>query len=47
MDVVKQQKSLVSVNGVDHMSLYTNSEHLGKVGKVQAVWLKNLLAGIY
>jgi hypothetical protein len=28
------------------MSLYTNREHLGKVGKVQAAWLKNLLAGI-
>ena len=45
--VTNPNKSLVSVNDVDHMSLYTNSEHLGKVGKVQAVWLKNLLAGIY
>jgi len=37
-------KLLVSVRGVDHMSLYTNVEHLGKVGKVQADWLKNKLA---
>ena len=44
--ITNPNKSLVSVSGVDHMSLYTNREHLGKVGKVQAVWLKNLLAGI-
>lgn len=37
-------KQLVSVRGVDHMSLYTNVEHLGKIGKVQAGWLKNKLA---
>jgi fermentation-respiration switch protein FrsA (DUF1100 family) len=32
-------KTFVSVRGVTHMSLYTNSEHLGKVGRVQADWL--------
>ena len=38
------EKKLVSVRGVDHMSLYTNVDHLGKVGKVQQDWLRNLLA---
>lgn len=37
-------KQLVSVRGVDHMSLYTNVEHLGKIGKVQADWLQATLA---
>lgn len=39
-------KELVSVRGVDHMSLYTNVEHLGKIGKVQADWLKIKLSEI-
>lgn len=39
-------KRLVSVRGVDHMSLYTNVEHLGKIGKVQADWLKDKLTEI-
>ena len=39
-------KQLVSVRGVDHMSLYTNVEHLGKIGKVQADWLKTKLSEI-
>jgi hypothetical protein len=37
-------KQFASVRGVDHMSLYTNYEHLGKVGRVQAKWLSELLA---
>lgn len=37
-------KSFVSVRGVDHMSLYTNYDHLAKVGKVQAEWLAAKLA---
>lgn len=41
--VPNPDKTLVSVRGVDHMSLYTNYEHLGKVGKVQADWLANKL----
>lgn len=39
-------KTFASVSGVEHMSLYTNREHLAKVGKVQASWLKNLLANM-
>jgi hypothetical protein len=37
-------KKLVSVRGVDHMSLYTNVDHLGKIGRVQANWLQTKLA---
>jgi fermentation-respiration switch protein FrsA (DUF1100 family) len=40
------QKKLVSVQGVNHMSLYTNVEHLGKVGQVQRDWLKETLQGL-
>ena len=36
-------KELAIVRGVDHMSLYTNNEHLGKIAKVQADWLKKTL----
>jgi pimeloyl-ACP methyl ester carboxylesterase len=41
--ITNPNKTFASVAGVDHMSLYTNREHLGKVGRVQAAWLKNLL----
>ena len=44
--ITNPNKTFVSVSGVHHMSLYTNPEHLGKVGKVQAAWLKNILANI-
>lgn len=37
-------KHFDSVKGVDHMSLYTNRDHLAKVGLVQSRWLKALLA---
>jgi len=37
-------KQLISVRGVHHMSLYTNVDHLGKVGSVQADWLQRKLA---
>ena len=36
---------MAAVEGVDHMSLYSNNEHLGKVAAVQADWLRNLLFG--
>ncbi|MDN2567606.1 alpha/beta hydrolase [Aquibium sp. A9E412] len=39
-------KELAVVRGVDHMSLYTNTEHLAKIAKVQADWLKDTLARI-
>ena len=42
--ITNPNKCFVSVAGVDHMSLYTNREHLGKVGRAQEGWLKNLLA---
>jgi fermentation-respiration switch protein FrsA (DUF1100 family) len=44
--VPNPEKRLVSVRGVDHMSLYTNVEHLGKLGRVQRDWLKQTLAGL-
>ncbi|WP_197434989.1 alpha/beta hydrolase [Nitratireductor arenosus] len=39
-------KELAVVRGVDHMSLYTNYEHLGKIAKVQADWLEKTLKRI-
>lgn len=44
--VANPNKTLVSVAGVHHMSLYTNRDHLAKVGRVQAGWLKTLLHGM-
>lgn len=44
--ITNPNKTFASVAGVDHMSLYTNRDHLGKVGKVQAAWLKETLAAI-
>lgn len=38
-------KHLAIVEGVDHMSLYSNNEHLGKVSGAQAAWLRDLLFG--
>ena len=38
--IANPNKSFESVRGVDHMSLYTNRDHLGKVGVVQQAWLK-------
>lgn len=42
--IANPNKTLVSVAGVDHMSLYTNRDHLAKVGRAQGAWLKQLLA---
>lgn len=36
-------KELVSLGGIDHMSLYTNVEHLKKMGDAQAIWLEKTL----
>ena len=44
--ITNPNKTFVSVSGVHHMSLYTNRDHLGKVGKAQAAWLKNILANV-
>ncbi|WP_210236003.1 MULTISPECIES: alpha/beta hydrolase [unclassified Mesorhizobium] len=37
-------KTFVSVGGVDHMSLYTKPDHLERIGKASAVWLKDTLS---
>ncbi len=44
--ITNPNKTFASVSGVEHMSLYTNRDHLAKVGKVQVAWLKNLLASM-
>src|SRR3546814_9955754 len=36
-------KHLALVEGVDHMSLYSNNDHLAKVSGAQAAWLRDLL----
>jgi fermentation-respiration switch protein FrsA (DUF1100 family) len=41
--IADPNKQLISVRGVDHMSLYTNREHLAKVADVQADWLESVL----
>lgn len=41
--IANPNKFFVSVGGVDHMSLYTNCDHLAKVGRVQADRLKRTL----
>lgn len=41
--ILNPNKTFASVSGVDHMSLYVNRDHLAKVGKVQAAWLKTVL----
>jgi len=42
--VTNPNKTLDIVEGVSHMSLYSNQDHLAKVGGAQASWLANLLA---
>jgi len=42
--ITNPNKTLAVVDGVTHMSLYSNKEHLAKVGKIQAAWLKQVLA---
>lgn len=42
--IASPNKHFASVTGVDHMSLYTNRDHLAKVGNVQSAWLKKTLA---
>lgn len=44
--VPNPEKKLVSVRGVNHMSIYTNVEHLNKIAGVQRDWLKETLAGL-
>ncbi len=42
--ITNPNKTYTAVRGVDHMSLYTNRDHLAKVGVVQQAWLKDQLA---
>ncbi len=37
-------KTCAIVDGVTHMSLYSNRDHLAKVGKIQSGWLRQLLS---
>lgn len=41
--ITNPNKTFTSVRGVDHMSLYTDTSHLDKVGVVQQAWLKSQL----
>jgi len=41
--VLNPNKTFESVSGVDHMSLYTNRDHLAKVGCAQGAWLTETL----
>src|SRR5690606_27444983 len=41
--ITNPNKVYAAVQGVDHMSLYTNVNHLKKVGDVQMEWLKGQL----
>jgi pimeloyl-ACP methyl ester carboxylesterase len=42
--VTNPNKTLDIVEGVSHMSLYSDQDHLAKVGGAQAAWLAELLA---
>jgi pimeloyl-ACP methyl ester carboxylesterase len=42
--ITNPNKQFASIGGIDHMSIYTNREHLGKVAAVQAKWLHGVLA---
>jgi pimeloyl-ACP methyl ester carboxylesterase len=44
--ILNPNKTLVSVPGVDHMSLYTNRDHLAKLSHVQHAWLKNQIGSL-
>lgn len=44
--ITNPNKAFVSVTGVDHMSLYSNRDHLAKMGRTQAAWLKAQLAAM-
>ena len=41
--IINPNKTFASVQGVDHMSLYTDRSHLAKVGVVQKAWLETQL----
>lgn len=41
--IANPDKTLISVSGVDHMSLYANPAHQERMGTLQAQWLRALL----
>ena len=41
--ITNPDKKYVSVPGVDHMSIYTDRNHLAKVAMIQADWLKTVV----
>ncbi len=41
--ITNPNKTIAIVDGVTHMSLYSNREHLAKVGTIQSTWLKQVL----
>ena len=44
--ITNPNKLLEVIEGVNHMSLYSNQEHLAKVGHVQAAWLENIICSL-
>jgi hypothetical protein len=42
--ITNPNKTLAIVEGVSHMSLYSDRDHLAKVGNIQVDWLRNVLA---
>lgn len=41
--ITNPNKKFVAVEGVTHMSIYANLDHLGKMGREHAKWLRKLL----
>jgi hypothetical protein len=43
--ITNPNKTLAVIQGVNHMSLYSDADHLTKVGTVQSAWLHRLVSG--
>lgn len=43
--ITSPNKTLEVIKGVNHMSLYSDREHLAKVGAVQSAWLERIVLG--
>ena len=43
--ITNPNKTLAVIQGVNHMSLYSDVDHLAKVGTVQSAWLHRLVSG--
>ena len=44
--ITNPNKLLEVIEGVNHMSLYSNQGHLAKIGHVQAAWLENIICSL-